>query len=67
MRGATKGAIVFDYRGAVPDSGASTVLRLGEMPIGARDLLLARFASDPPAGAGTPPPALNSTLLLRHG
>jgi MerR family transcriptional regulator, light-induced transcriptional regulator len=32
---------MFDYRGAVPDTGASTVRRLGETPIAARDLLLA--------------------------
>lgn len=43
VRGATNGAIVFDYRGAVPDTGASTVCRLGETPAGARDLLLARL------------------------
>jgi DNA-binding transcriptional MerR regulator len=34
---------VFDYRGAVPDTGASTVLRLGETPIFARDRVLARL------------------------
>jgi len=32
---------VFDFRGAVPDTGASTVHRLGERPIRARDVLLA--------------------------
>jgi MerR family transcriptional regulator, light-induced transcriptional regulator len=35
--------IVFDFRGAVPDTGASTVLRLGDTPIAARDRLLARL------------------------
>ena len=35
--------IVFDYRSAVPDTGASTVFRLGETPIAARDALLARL------------------------
>jgi hypothetical protein len=35
--------VVFDYRGAVPDTGASTVTRLGLSPIAARDLLLARL------------------------
>ncbi|MGH2859586.1 MAG: MerR family transcriptional regulator, partial [Solirubrobacteraceae bacterium] len=34
---------VFDYRGAVPDTGASTVLRLGQTPMAARDALLARL------------------------
>jgi hypothetical protein len=32
---------VFDYRGAVPDTGASTVHRLGDRPVAARDALLA--------------------------
>jgi hypothetical protein len=31
---------VFDYRGAVPDTGASTVTRLGETPVKAVELLL---------------------------
>jgi hypothetical protein len=31
---------VFDYRGALPETGASTVDRLGEKPIAARDLLI---------------------------
>jgi MerR family transcriptional regulator, light-induced transcriptional regulator len=35
--------VVFDYRSAVPDTGASTVFRLGEAPMGARDALLARL------------------------
>jgi DNA-binding transcriptional MerR regulator len=34
---------VFDYRGAVPDTGASTVCRLGESPIQACERLLARL------------------------
>jgi DNA-binding transcriptional MerR regulator len=33
---------VYDYRGAVPDTGASTVLRLGESPIQAVEMLRAR-------------------------
>ena len=40
---------VFDYRGAVPDTGASTVCRLGESPLAARDMLLAKIeAAAPP-------------------
>jgi DNA-binding transcriptional MerR regulator len=35
--------VVFDYRGAVPDTGASTVQRLGDLPIAARDALIARL------------------------
>jgi DNA-binding transcriptional MerR regulator len=34
---------VFDYRGALPDTGASTVCRLGDEPLGARDALLERL------------------------
>jgi DNA-binding transcriptional MerR regulator len=34
---------VFDYRGALPDTGASTVCRLGDGPLGARDTLLERL------------------------
>jgi DNA-binding transcriptional MerR regulator len=43
VRGVAQGVVVFDYRGAVPDTGASTVCRLGETPVAARDLLLARL------------------------
>lgn len=32
---------VFDFRGALPDTGASTVTRLGETPVVARELLVA--------------------------
>jgi DNA-binding transcriptional MerR regulator len=38
---------VADYRGAVPDSGASTVCRLGETPIAAREALLGLLAGAP--------------------
>jgi DNA-binding transcriptional MerR regulator len=41
IRGIAEAAIVFDYRGAVPDTGASTVARLGDMPTEARDRLVA--------------------------
>jgi MerR family transcriptional regulator, light-induced transcriptional regulator len=43
VRGVVEGAAVFDYRGAVPDTGASTVLRLGKTPMAAVDSLLARL------------------------
>ncbi len=43
VRGVVQGVVVFDYRGAVPDTGASTVCRLGETPVAARDLLLAQL------------------------
>jgi DNA-binding transcriptional MerR regulator len=35
---------ILDYRGALPDTGHSTVKRLGERPLAARDLLLDRLA-----------------------
>ena len=41
VRSIAIGVIVFDFRGAVPDTGASTVLRLGDSPTAARDRLLA--------------------------
>ena len=37
---------VFDYRGALPDTGASTVARLGAAPVQARDQLLERLNAD---------------------
>jgi hypothetical protein len=37
---------VFDYRGALPDTGASTVARLGGSPLAARDLVLDALAAD---------------------
>ncbi len=49
VRSIVHGAVVFDYRGAVPDTGASTVLRLGRQPIAARDALLRRLGSQAPA------------------
>lgn len=36
---------VFDYRGALPDTGASTVARLGGTPMEARDAVLDHLAS----------------------
>jgi DNA-binding transcriptional MerR regulator len=54
---------VFDYRGAVPDTGASTVYRLGAAPLEARDRLLERLTATTPA---VEPPA-PAQLYLRHG
>jgi len=36
---------VFDYRGALPDTGASTVARLGSSPLAARDRVLDALAA----------------------
>jgi MerR family transcriptional regulator, light-induced transcriptional regulator len=43
VRSVVREVTVFDYRGAVPDTGASTVHRLGETPLAARDALLAKL------------------------
>jgi DNA-binding transcriptional MerR regulator len=46
VRSIVREVAVFDYRNAVPDTGASTVFRLGEKPVTARDALLSRL--EPP-------------------
>jgi DNA-binding transcriptional MerR regulator len=60
VRGVTAQVTVFDYRSAVPDTGASTVCRLGDTPTAARDRLLARLdapvTSDQSSGARRRPP-----------
>jgi len=43
VRSVVREVVVFDYRGAVPDTGASTVTRLGETPLAARNTLLAKL------------------------
>jgi MerR family transcriptional regulator, light-induced transcriptional regulator len=67
VRGVAPEAVFFDYRGAVPDTGASTVCRLGEKPIAARDLLLAGLgegASHTPSALR--PPARTAFVLHRR-
>jgi MerR family transcriptional regulator, light-induced transcriptional regulator len=44
VRSVMQTAIVFDYRGSIPDTGAGAVWPLGETPVQARDVLLARLA-----------------------
>jgi len=54
---------IYDYRGAVPDTGASTVLRLGPNPMAARDLLLTRLEEPGLSRSVTPAqplPAINA-------
>lgn len=51
VRGLVHEVLVFDYRGSVPDTGASTVCRLGEMPLVAAETLLARLDEGPAAAA----------------
>ena len=43
IRSVVRDVAVFDYRGAVPDTGASAVHRLGDSPVSARDALMARL------------------------
>jgi DNA-binding transcriptional MerR regulator len=43
VRGVVQRVVVFDFRGAVPDTGASTVCRLGETPVAASEMLLDRL------------------------
>jgi MerR family transcriptional regulator, light-induced transcriptional regulator len=53
VRSVAREVAVFDYRGAVPDTGASTVCRLGDAPVAARDRLLSQLDA---VRAGTPIP-----------
>ena len=61
VRSVAREVTVFDYRGAVPDTGASTVCRLGDRPLAARDALLAKLqaarTAAAQAAAGFPPVA----------
>jgi DNA-binding transcriptional MerR regulator len=45
LRQARPGVEVLDYRGALPDTGASTVMRLGDEPEAAAELLRERLTS----------------------
>lgn len=65
VRGVVQEVIVFDYRGAVPDTGASTVCRLGEMPVAARDRLLERLDKPAAAKAASPVEAVWPAVALR--
>lgn len=47
VRSVHPGIGVFDFAGAVPDTGASAVQRLGDAPLAARDLLLQRLSARP--------------------
>ena len=54
VRSVVPGVQIFDYRGAVPDTGASTVRRLGQTPLAARDVLLGRLDKTGAGRASTP-------------
>lgn len=70
VRAVAQEVVVFDYRGAVPDTGASTVCRLGERPLPARDVLVGRLDSLPAVvrrldAARGEAPGATATALLR--
>jgi DNA-binding transcriptional MerR regulator len=67
VRSVSQEVVVFDYRGAVPDTGASTVSRLGRMPVAARDLLLARLDGAPAAMPASETPAEASARAAAVG
>jgi hypothetical protein len=48
VRSAHEAIEVFDFGGALPDTGASTVRRLGAEPLAARDALLAHVSAPAP-------------------
>ena len=60
VRNGAENVLIFDYRGALPSTGASTVPRLGDSPLEARDALLdalsrpARTAPQPAVPAEIP-------------
>lgn len=54
VRSIVQGVEIFDFRGAVPDTGASTVRRLGRTLLPARDLVLARLEEIGPSRSSTP-------------
>jgi len=54
VRSVVTGVQIFDFRGAVPDTGASTVRRLGKTPLAARDLLLVRLEEIGHSRSSTP-------------
>ncbi len=58
VRSIVREVVVFDYRGAVPDTGASTVFRLGDSPVAARDALLSRLEQARAVTAASPAPVV---------
>lgn len=67
VRSAVHEVVVFDYRGAVPDTGASTVCRLGENPVAAVSLLLARLDPTIDGLRATPVPTRPPAVALPAG
>ena len=67
VRSIVREVVVFDYRSAVPDTGASTVFRLGDSPVAARDALLSRLEQETARSAPRPAPAVAGRSSARAG
>jgi DNA-binding transcriptional MerR regulator len=63
VRNVVPGVTVFDFRGAIPSTGASTVQRLGEQPVQATGRLLGALAEHPRGALA--PPRRERTMALR--
>ena len=69
VRSVREGIDVLTFGGALPDTGASTVRRLGDEPLAARDALLERLTSRPAALPSAPPvPPVDGEIVVarRH-
>jgi MerR family transcriptional regulator, light-induced transcriptional regulator len=64
VRSACEGIDVLAFGGALPDTGASTVRRLGEQPLAARDALVELLAA--PAATAAPEPADGEIVVTRR-
>lgn len=64
VRSACEGIDVLAFGGALPDTGASTVRRLGHAPLAARDALVELLTEPPPAAA--PEPADGEIVVTRR-
>ena len=67
VRSVREGIDVLTFGGALPDTGASTVRRLGDEPLAARDALLERLTTRPAALPSAPavPPADGEIVVAR--
>ena len=61
-RRSAEGVSVYDFRGALPETGATTVPRLGERPMAAREKLLADL-DERARGAAPVAPSIDSAAL----
>jgi len=66
VRSAREGIDVLAFGGALPDTGASTVRRLGDEPLAARDAIVELLAAPAPAAAPIPPGDGEIVIARRH-